>query len=81
MSRIATFALKSVMAFVMIAAAAFAGGTVALKAHGPVGYDSAAIEAAAQSEAACNAVAERLGVYVTLPPWQAMVLTPVLDPR
>lgn len=47
----------------------------------PPSWDSASMEQCAQAEAACMAVGERLGIHVTIPPWQAMVLTPVLDPR
>ncbi len=43
--------------------------------------DAASLDAALQSQAVCHAVAERMGIYVTIPPWQAMVLTPILDPR
>lgn len=47
----------------------------------PPSFESASLEQCAQSEQVCNAVAQRLGVTITLPPWQAMVLTPILDPR
>jgi hypothetical protein len=47
----------------------------------PVVFNSSAIEQCAQSEQVCHAVAERMGIVVTIPPWQAMVLTPILDPR
>lgn len=45
------------------------------------GLASASLDQCAQSEQVCQAVAERMGIYVTIPPWQAMVLTPILDPR
>lgn len=44
-------------------------------------FDPATMDRCAQAEAASQAVAERMGIYVTIPPWQAMVLTPILDPR
>lgn len=47
----------------------------------PPSFESASLEQCAQSEQVCNAVAEKLGISVTIPPWQAMVLTPILDPR
>lgn len=33
------------------------------------------------SQAACDAVQERLGLALTISPWQPMTLTPILDPR
>ena len=47
----------------------------------PPSFESASLEQCAQAEAACLAVGQRLGITVTIPPWQAMVLTPILDPR
>lgn len=47
----------------------------------PPSFESATLDQCAQAEAACLAVGEKLGITVTIPPWQAMVLAPVLDPR
>jgi hypothetical protein len=47
----------------------------------PPSFESASLDQCAQAEAACMAVGQRLGITVTIPPWQAMVLTPILDPR
>jgi hypothetical protein len=47
----------------------------------PASWQAAQLDQCAQAEAACLAVGQKLGITVTIPPWQAMVLAPVLDPR